>query len=110
MAATAGRVGDNFNIFGTVPVAIDTLSLGVYATGGIAVTGALWGLASTGGTDANGIRGISQIGVNTAGAGYTIVYNTQTGLVQAYIAGAEVANGVDMTPFVFAVIVYAAGE
>ena len=112
MAATAGRAGDNFNLFGTVPVAVDTLSLGVYATGGIAVTGALWGLAATGGPGAtsNGIIGITQISVNTAGAGYTIVYNEQTGKVQAYIAGAEVANAVDMTTFIFGVIVYASGE
>jgi hypothetical protein len=113
MAATAGRAGDNFNIFGTVPVSIDTFIPDTsYPTGGYAVTGALWGLASAGGPGAtsNGIIGLTQISVNTAAALYQLVYNEQTGKVQILTAGAEVANATDLHTLIFGVIVYAAGE
>jgi len=113
MALTTTRTDDKFNLFGTVPVVLDTLQFdNNYPAGGYSVTGQLFGLASSGsGPTNNGIRAMSFVGTNTAAVLFAPKYNSQTGKVQLITAaGAEVAGGTDVSALAVDVIVYAAGE
>lgn len=108
---TAGNLGDRNNLFGTVPVVLDTWHGDAsYPAGGYAVTGQLWGLS--GGSDAvnNGIRGISVVGQNTASLATTLVYNPQTGKLQILVGGVDETPATDVSTFVYTIIVYAQGE
>ena len=111
MAMTKKGLGDNFNLFGMIPGVIDGVVFdAAYPTGGYPVSGQLWGLAYTGGIANNGIRGIEFVGGNSASLLYTPFYNSQTGTIQVVTAGAEVANGTNLSAVAFDCVVYATGE
>jgi len=82
--------GPKFRLYGNQDAVTTILNLGVYATNGIAVTPALFGLGviydMTTPKSADGTINYSYDGTN--------------GRVKAYVSatGAEVANGVDLTP------------
>ena len=107
MALAITFLGDDQFAIGNVPARLAQVTPDTsYPTGGYAINGGQFGMASTGGLlpANNGIRGIESVGQNTASTLYYSLYDAQAGkFIVMNAGGTQVTAGTDIHTLVFTV-------